>query len=437
MTLYQRQKVKKSLKLSVLDGSAFAAMLGLTQSYITPFALALGATTAQIGLLSSFPGFSTAISQLAAPGLTERAGSRKRFILPMVLVHALMWLPIGLIPFTLHHSQVWWLIVFVTISSIFGAIANPAWGSLMADLVPVNLRGRYFGVRTRIAGIITLVFSFAAGGILQIFSGHTLIGFAIIFSGAAICRFSSIYFLAGMYEPLESKETESSPGLVRMLRDLGSSNLGRFTLYVALINLTTNIASPFFAVYMLNDLKFNYTTYIINVSFYFLAALVVQTYWGRRADWAGNIKVIAVTSLLIPLVPVVWLFSTNVYYLIAAQVFSGFAWGGFNLASVNFVYDSSENKNRAKLIAFFNAAAGVALCLGALMGGYVIPYLPPIFGHQLLTLFLLSGLLRGVIVILMLRLILEVRHVPRVNIIQLFLGHSTSNGKQTYPGHRN
>ncbi len=42
MTVFsgQVQKVNKSLKYSVLDGSAFSAMLGLTQSYIPPFDLA-------------------------------------------------------------------------------------------------------------------------------------------------------------------------------------------------------------------------------------------------------------------------------------------------------------------------------------------------------------------------------------------------------------
>jgi MFS family permease len=227
-----------------------------------------------------------------------------------------------------------------------------------------------------------------------------------------------------MYEPPESREVKDKPAIWQSLREFGSSNLGRFTLFVALIMLATNISSPFFAVYMLDDLKFSYTAYIINISFYFTAALVVQTYWGRRADWAGNMKVIAVTSLLVPLVPIVWLFSSNVYYLIAAQIFSGFAWGGFNLASVNFVYDASEKQDRARLIAFFKAMIGIALCLGALIGGFIIPYLPPVFGHQLLTLFLISGLLRGVVVILLLRLIFEVRHVPQVNTVQLLLGRS-------------
>src|SRR3972149_2654136 len=82
-----RLNIKKSLRLSVLDGAAYAAMLGLTQNYITPYALALRATTAQIGLLSSVPNFAMAFSQLAAPNLAGRAGSRQGLILPIGVIH--------------------------------------------------------------------------------------------------------------------------------------------------------------------------------------------------------------------------------------------------------------------------------------------------------------------------------------------------------------
>lgn len=427
----ERIRVRKSLKLSILDGSAFAAMMGLTQNYITPFALALKATTAHIGLLTSFPNLMTAMSQLAAPKLTERAESRKGFMLPMVFVHALMWLPVMLIPFVFPSSRVWWLIAFVTVGSIFGSIANPAWGSMMADLVPVRLRGRYFGSRTRIAGIVFLAFSFLAGGILELLNSHVFAGFAILFGGAALCRFLSFYFLARMYEPPTSGNKEAGQSLVQTLRHLGITNLGRFTLYIALINFTTYIASPFFAVYMLSDLKFSYTDYIINLSFNAIAGLAFQTYWGRRADWAGNIKVITITSFLIPLVPVVWLVSFNRVYLIGAQIFSGFAWAGFTLTSTNFVYDASETENRTQHIAIFNALSGIGICLGALVGGFLVPYLPLIKGYQLLTLFLVSGLLRALVVVFLLRLIFEVRRVPKVRTVEFLLGHSITGASGT------
>jgi MFS family permease len=142
-------------------------MSGLTLNYITPFALTMKATTAQIGLLSSIPNFTMSLVQLAAPGLSERAGSRKDFILPVVFLHALMWLPILLTPYLFHSNQVWWLILFQTLGTAFDSMSNPPWGSMMADLVLEGVRGRFFGNRNRIMGLVSMVFSYVAGGILQ------------------------------------------------------------------------------------------------------------------------------------------------------------------------------------------------------------------------------------------------------------------------------
>jgi MFS family permease len=415
-------------------------MLGLVQNYVTPLALALKATTAQIGLLTSVPNLTMALSQLAAPDLSERAGSRKGLILPVVFMHAVMFIPILLIPFVFHTFQVWWLIGFITISAVLGSIANPAWGSMMADLVPIRLRGRYFGSRGRIAGIIALVFSFIAGGILQLLTGNVFVGFAILFGGATMFRLLSFFFLSRMYEPAQSDVKEDGPGLLQMVRQVGSSTLGKFTLYIALISFGANLASPFFTVYMLRDLKFSYVTFTIVVAFASISSLFFQTFWGRRADLAGNIKVIRVTSVILPFVPLLWLVSYNIYYLIWAEIVSGFAWSGFILASTNFVYDASEAKNRTKLIAFFNAMNGVAVCLGALIGGYLAPHLPVIFGYQMRTLFTISGVFRGLVVVLVLRQILEVRRVPKLTLFQFLMGRSgpvpvVENKRQPYSLH--
>jgi MFS family permease len=389
-------------------------------------ALALKATTAQVGLLSSIPNLIVGLSQLAAPDLSERAGSRKGLILPMVFMHAIMFIPVLLIPFIISSSQVWYLIAFITVGTVFGTLANPPWGSLMADLVPIRLRGRYFSSRGRIVGFITLVFSFIAGGILQLLTETPFIGFAILFGGATAFRLLSLYFLSQMYEPAEPDNGNDDPSLFHMVRHVASSNLGRFTVYVALISFGANLASPFFAVYMLRDLAFNYVTYTIIISCASISSLVFLTFWGRRADLAGNIRVIQVTSYILPFIPLLWLVSYNIYYLIFAEIVSGFAWSGFSLASVNFIYDASEAQNRTKHIAVFNTITCLAVFLGALIGGYLAPHLPALLGYQMRTLFTISGVLRGLVVIFLLRQIIEVRHVPSLTLSQFFLGRSNS-----------
>jgi MFS family permease len=427
-TIYQtRQKVKKSLRLAVLDGGAYAAMMGLTQNYITPFALTLHATAVQIGLLTSAPGFTIAFSQLAAPGLVDRAGNRKRLILPAVFVHALTWLPVFLLPYFFQSSGVWWLIGLITVSSVADALANPPWGSMMADLVHEDLRGRYFSFRGRIAGVIALVTSFIAGAVLQLTTGNTYVGFAIIFGGALFSRLVSLYFLARMYEPPIARERDDAPSVLQIVKHLGASNLGRFTLYVSLMYFGMMIAGPFFTVFMLRDLHFSYVTFTIINTASAISTLVFLPFWGRRADRAGNVKIVRITTCLMPFIPLLWLVSANPGFLMAVNVFSGFVWAGFSLATTNFVYDASESGSRTKHIAVFNSIAWLALAVGALVGGYLVPRLPELLGYEIRSLFVISGVVRGLVVILLLRTIVEVRRVPASS----FLGVLRNRQKTT------
>lgn len=417
-----REQVRKSLKYSILDGSAYSAMLGLTQDYIVPFALALRATTAQIGLLSSIPNLTMALSQLSAPRLAEKVGSRKGLILPVVFLHALLWLPILLIPYVFPAEKIWWLIGLLTLSTVFGSLGNPAWGSIMADLVPEKTRGRYFGFRGKICGLIALVFFLIGGTTLQFFTANIFLGFSLLFGVAMVFRLISWYFLSKMHEPALSNGKREHYSTQGILRNLGSSNLGKFVISISLMNFATNLAGPFFAVYMLRDLRLNYLSYVAIMATATMANLTFMTFWGKRADRAGNIKVLKVTSVLVPIIPLLWIVNHHLYYLVLVQIISGFAWAGFNLASANFVYDASAPEHRMRYIALFNAINGGAICLGAVLGGYLAAYLPPLLGYQLLTLFLISGLLRGLVAATFLRRVSEVRRVPATSTTELLFG---------------
>ena len=121
----------------------------------------------------------------------------------------------------------------------------------------------------------------------------------MIFGGAMLFRMVSWYFLSRMYDPSLSNVKRDS--LTDIARNIGSSNLGRFTLYVSLMNFATYVAGPFFAVYMLRDLRFDYLTYVVVIATGALANLMFLTFWGKRADRAGNIKVLRITSIFVPL----------------------------------------------------------------------------------------------------------------------------------------
>jgi MFS family permease len=414
------EQVNKSLRNSIFDGSAYSVMLGLTQNYITPYALTMKATTQQIGLLTSVPNFTMAAAQFVAPTLSERMGSRKGFILPLVLMHALMWLPILLIPYLFQTHQVWWLIAFMTLSTAFDSAVNPAWGSMMADLVPRQMRGRYFGLRNRITAFVSMTLSYAAGGILQLLTGNTDLAFTIIFIGAMASRLVSFYFLSRMYEPLSpATEKRGHESTLKIARGLFSTNIGMFIMLCALMTFSATVAGPFFSPYMLHDLHMSYIVYTALNSVTGLATVGFMTWWGKRIDRAGSIKVLKITSLFVPFVPLGWLPSHSLWWLAIMQVFSGFAWAGFQLSSGVFIFDATPPQNRTRYIAVYNSLIYLGASVGALVGGVVTPLLPPIMGSPFLSIFAVSGAARLAVALFFLRRIKEVRKVPQIEASEL------------------
>ncbi|HCJ67246.1 MAG TPA: hypothetical protein DHV62_08000 [Elusimicrobia bacterium] len=418
-------KIRKSLKFSFLDGIFASVMQGIAENYINPYALALQASAREIGLLVSVPGLTTAISQLKAADLTERIG-RKKIIKVSIFLQVLTWLPIIFLPYFFLKrgdylsSSIGWLIFFVTLYALFGNIAAPAWGSIMSQYVPMTRRGSYFAWRNRIFGTVALSSVFLAGFILTLFNRKNLVGFTIIFSLAMFSRFISWIYLTKYYEPRLHPNPDAYFTFWDFIKRIKESNFVKFVLFISLISLAVNLASPFFPYYMLRERNFSYLSYTIIILIPTVVTLLSLSRWGKHADIVGNLRVIKSTAMLVPIIPVLWLFSANKFYLVGIQIFAGFLWAGYNLCITNFIYDAVSPEKRARCLAYFNFLNGLGLFLGATFGGYLLENLPKIFGYRTFSLFLISGLTRGIIVLTFVPKIEEVREVKTISSRDLF-----------------
>jgi MFS family permease len=381
------------------------------------------ATTQQIGYLSSLPNFAIMLMSLFAPMISERIGNRKNFILSAVLVMALLWLPILAIPFVFHTNQVWWLIIFFTLITAASGVVGPTWSSMMADLTPPGLRGSYFGLRSFVGGFVVLVFSFVAAGLLQLLTGNTRLAFIIIFIGAMIGRLISVFFLSRQYDPHPVlPENHQKQNIPQIVRGLFSTNIGRFMIFIIFLNMAQNIDAPFFSAYLLEELHKSYISYQLITATMAVMTMLVVVWWGKRADKAGRVKVLHITALMIPFVSLLWLVNSSVTWLLATQVYSGFAWAGFNLCAGIFIWDAAPQENRSRYIALFGAFSALGITMGSLIGGNLGPYLPKISGSYFLTLFLVAGIVKLIVVLGLFRRISEVRNVQPIKATELLFG---------------
>ena len=425
--LSQNPTVERSLRHSVRDAAAYSVMTGAGETYFSAFAVFLKASTAQVALLSSLPPLLGSFAQLLSAWWGHRHGVRKPLILAGAYLQALAWLPLMILPLLFPEHAVPLLIASVIVYHAGGNLATPQWSSMMGDLVPEHSRGRFFALRTRVSSIMSFLALIGGGLLLHLFdnSGHTVVGYLVIFSIAAIARLVSVHHLGAMHDPPRTGALFKLPSPASLLRRARHSAFARSSLFYALMLFAVAIASPFFTVYMLRDLHFSYLMFMTNTAASVLAQFLALNMWGRISDRFGNRLILAATGLIIPALPALWLISADPWYLIVIQALGGLVWAGFSLSAGNFIYDLVPSPKRASYVAYHNVLMGICVFLGAMLGGWLGLILPSTleigatsygWSSVLLGVFLISSLARLAVALLFIPQLREVREVPPMSV---------------------
>ena len=411
---------KKSLDISLFKGAFGVLTTGFTQEFFTPFILFLGAGARQVGILNGTINMVSACVQLFSAEMVEKIGSRKNMVSVFILVQLTVLLTIVVLALTgkIHY---WTFIVLAVVFVTAGMVFHPAWLSFLCDLAGDNKRGTYFGWRSRNLGLLSVVGMITGGVILYNMEHRNLLyGFCLLFGLGFLARLLSFLSLQRMQEPPLTYNKEDVFSFLQFFLRLKKSNFAKFVLFVSTMNFSVNLAAPYFAVFMLKDLSFNYLTYSAVTFIAPLTLFLSVRRWGQHADKVGSLKVLQLTSKCFPLIPLLWILDQAPWYLLMVEMFSGFLWAGFNLCAANFIYDAASPQKRTRCIAYFNVLNGFALSCGALLGGFLVKYLPSLFGHKLLMLFFISAILRLIVSWTMSRMIKEVRNVEHIKSLDLF-----------------
>jgi len=395
--LIDEKEARRSLDVSWKEGIPAHAMLSILDYYLVPYALFLGATSGQIGALIALPHLLASVAQVFAVSVVRSAGSRLRFLVRGTALQAASLAPVAALALLHIPNRIETLVLFILVFRVTGHFIGAAWGSLISDYLPPEKRGHYFGWRSQIIGIAGICAIVVSGALLHAATkaGEAEWGFFLLFGVACACRFASAALMTRMSDVPQQRHPSHDFTFGQFVGRFRESNFVKFTLYVSSITFATQLSGPYFSVYMLRDLQFNYLTFMMIHLAAVLSGLLTFPIWGKHADVVGNAKILKITSFLIPVIPLLWLISASPWWLIAIELFAGFVWGGFNLCATNFIYDAVSAPKRVRCLAYFNLINGCAVFLGAMTGGFLADRLPPLFGRQLFTLFVISAALRG------------------------------------------
>ncbi len=397
-----KKDTQDAMKLNTVEGAFAVAAENLAAPYLALFALALGATPSQIGMLTAFPNFLGNILQIPAGILGERMQDKR--ILPIVggYLSRSTWLALAIFPFLFPaERRVFIVIVLASFRIIMANLGVPAWTALQADLIPRSIRGQYYANRNVVLNICALVATFAATFLLRL---EFPTSYIFIFSLATVLGIAATYIFSRIpFDQNKKKMTGSgtdtyAQGIRGFIKNVGAHK--DFTAYAIssiVWNFGVTLASSLFAVHFVDNMGGQAGSWAIFTGVNLATQVLIQRYWGRLADVAGQKYVMTFSGLGAVILPLLWWAAPNVWFPIIIYIVNGLAWGGYNLAAFNLLLEITPDDNRSLYVGVYNTLMGVATAAGPLIGGFAAEII------GLKPIFLASFVMRGVALFLFAR----------------------------------
>lgn len=369
----RRRETRRNLRISTADGVACSVMVGIGENYLPAFALALGTGEVLSGLIASVPIFAGAILQLISPLAIRLVGSNRRWVVACVSLQAMSFLPM-LAAALVGHIATPLLFLLAALYWGAGMASGPAWNHWIDTLVPLRIRARYMGRRSRFTQFGILA-GFAGGGLALEFGeslGRPLWAFAVLFLVASACRFMSAGFLFAQSEPVRSVGGSARGGLRGAFGRLRSQRDGQLLIYLWAMQMAAQTASPFYAPFMLASLKFSYLKYMLIVSAALAAKALALPTLGMVAHRFGSRRLMVFGGLAVVPLALMWILSQATCYLLCLQVVAGIAWAAYELATLLMFFDAVDRRQRVGMLTLYNLGFAAATVAGSLCGGAVL-----------------------------------------------------------------
>lgn len=366
-------QVKRGLRISILEGgfaTLYAALVG--GMFINGLALFLGAKPFEIALLSAIPALSSGFGFLSGY-LVRVVGARKKLVLWTAGAGRSVFFL--LVPFLLLDIGVGvdLLLMTVAVSSVIMTVAGTTWTSWISDLVPEQRRGRFFGLRNAIHGLIGVTTAYLAGRGMDWFKAqdHELLGYGLAFGLAVAFGVVSTVLLVRQPEPpLERRP--AVPLRELLFGPLQEPQFRKLEIFAAAWFVTGTLGSPFYIAHLLTNLNFSFTAIGVYSMVGGVTGMLFQLLWGRAIDRFGARPVTILNFALVGLMPLMWVFATPSFRLPIwiDAVMNGVVWSGGSLGMWNLLLELADNPRRKEsYFAIHTVVTGLGAFVAALAAG--------------------------------------------------------------------
>ncbi len=379
-------ELARGLRFLTMEGAFSMGLFSITTSgFLAAYALALGASNLQIGILAALP-FLMQILQLPAIWLVEKVRRRKAITVLAWYPAQLMWFAMALIPLYMHvpgRAAISSLLFIMGFRGVLSAITGTAWNGWLRDLVPQPVLGRFFSRRLILATAVGIVFGLGAAIFIDYWTAHSapenaIWGYTyVLLFGAFFLGLASPLMMSLMPEPLMQPVPGLQPSIwQRLTSPFRDGNFRRLLLFLFSWSFASNLAIPFFAVYMLKILGLPLASVIGLSILSQLFNILFLRVWGHYVDRFGNKAVLSLCASLYLLVILAWVFTAmpdryflTVPLLLFIHIFAGIGNAGVSLTLGTIGLKLSPQGLATPYLAGASLATNLGAGLGPLGGG--------------------------------------------------------------------
>lgn len=289
---FVEKHLKKNMILSTLDGVTFCFGSGMVPlattivyfiSYYIQNNILIGLLTTMSTVLINFP-------QIFMANYIESKPNDLKVLSKISLLQRVPWFFMGLSVFLIKDSR--WMIfsiyVIYGLYSLFTGLSNVTWNDMMAKIIPIRLRGRFFGIRTAITSGAEFIGSLLCVLMLSFFDFPYNYGAIFILVGC----FMMISYIALMQikEPDFVRNANRQP-FIEYAKDLLTilKEDKNFTFAICSIGLATigTAAANFRIVYAKTILPITPKDVAFLTALWLISRSLFSIFWGIVADKKG------------------------------------------------------------------------------------------------------------------------------------------------------
>ncbi|HNY99949.1 MAG TPA: MFS transporter [Anaerolineaceae bacterium] len=389
-----RKDLLHNFIVNVGDGSFFGFALGFTSfgTILPLFISNLTESAILIGLVPAIHNVGWQLPQLFTARWIASLRRLKGRMLFLTTQERIPFLFLALVAWFLfpNHKNLTLIVTFILLvwQGLGGGFTANIWQILMSRVIPGKYRGRFFGVQSSAANLLSSVGAAAAGVILERFDSP--LDFTILFSITTFLMVISWIFLSLTKEPAEGDESglATPPPFMEMIRiSLHKEPSFAWFLFYRMLYQFGTMSSAFYMVYAVRNLGFGEAAAGILTSVLLITAVIANPLLGWLADrWKRN-GILVMGAVAAGLGSMLAWQAPSGSWFFPVVVLQGIANVSYWTIGMAMTLDYGEEEDRPAYVGLSNTMIAPATILAPIVGGWLAD-----FGGYQLT-FLVSAIL--------------------------------------------